>query len=103
MIPIPPIHCVSERQNWIPCGSRPGSGMIEAPVVVKPPAVSNTAINALSMGLATQVVLVMSHLVVSSLRHFIPRQVRIATYILIIATFVPIVEYLIQGVSLERH
>ena len=51
-------------------------------------AVSNTARNALAMGLATLFVLLMSNLVISSLRRFVPREVRIATYILIIATFV---------------
>jgi electron transport complex protein RnfE len=66
-------------------------------------AVSNTAINALSMGLATLFVLVMSNLVISSLRSFIPKQVRIATYILVIATFVTVVEYVIQAISLELH
>jgi electron transport complex protein RnfE len=66
-------------------------------------AVTNSAINALAMGLATAFVLVLSNLLVSSLRSFIPRQVRIATYILIIATFVTVVDYLIQAVSLELH
>ncbi|MGB5367540.1 MAG: Rnf-Nqr domain containing protein, partial [Polyangiales bacterium] len=56
-------------------------------------AVSNTAMNALAMGLATAFVLIMSNIVVSSLRSFIPKQVRIATYILIIATFVTVVDY----------
>jgi electron transport complex protein RnfE len=66
-------------------------------------AVTNTAVNALAMGLATLFVLVMSNIVVASLRRFIPRQVRIATFILIIATFVTVVEYLIQAISLELH
>jgi electron transport complex protein RnfE len=66
-------------------------------------AVSNTARNALAMGLATLFVLVMSNAVVSLLRSFIPRQVRIATYILVIATFVTVVDYAIQAVSLELH
>jgi len=66
-------------------------------------AVSNTARNALAMGLATLFVLVMSNTVVSLLRNFIPKQVRIATYILIIATFVTVVEYVIQAISLELH
>ncbi|MDJ0852448.1 MAG: electron transport complex subunit E [Myxococcota bacterium] len=66
-------------------------------------AVSNTAGNALAMGLATLFVLVMSNVVVSSLRRFIPKQVRIATYILVIATFVTLVDYVIQAVSLELH
>jgi electron transport complex protein RnfE len=66
-------------------------------------AVSNTARNALAMGLATLFVLVMSNIVISSLRRFIPKQVRIATYILIIATFVTITEYAIQAISLDLH
>ncbi len=66
-------------------------------------AVSNSARNALAMGLATLFVLVMSNLVVSTLRRFIPRQVRIATYILVIATFVTVVDYVIQALSLELH
>jgi electron transport complex protein RnfE len=66
-------------------------------------AVSNTARNALAMGLATLFVLVLSNAVVSILRHVIPRQVRIATYILIIATFVTIVDYAIAAISVELH
>ena len=66
-------------------------------------AVSNSARNALAMGLATAFVLVMSNVVVSSLRHFIPKQVRIATYILVIATFVTLVDYVIQAISLDLY
>ncbi len=66
-------------------------------------AVTNSAINALAMGLATTFVLVLSNTLVSSLRNFIPKEVRIATYILIIATFVTMVDYLIQALSLELH
>lgn len=66
-------------------------------------AVTNSAINAIAMGLATTFVLVMANAAVSTLRHFIPKQVRIATYILIIATFVTVVEYMIQAISLELH
>jgi len=66
-------------------------------------AVTNSALNALTMGVATTFVLVLSNLLVSCLRHFIPRQVRIATFILIIATFVTVVDYLIQAISLEVH
>ena len=66
-------------------------------------AVSNTAINALAMGLATAFVLIMSNMVVSSLRSFIPKEVRIATYILVIATFVTVVDYVIQAISLDLY
>lgn len=66
-------------------------------------AVSNTALNALTMGLATAFVLLMSNLVVSLIRSLVPRQVRIVTFILVIATFVTIIDYVIQAVSLELH
>ncbi len=66
-------------------------------------AVSNTAINALAMGLATTFVMCMSNTLVAVLRHAIPRQVRIATYILIIATFVTVVDYTIEAISLDLH
>lgn len=66
-------------------------------------AVSNTALNALAMGLATAFVLLMSNILVSILRNFIPKEVRIASYILIIATFVTITDYAIQAISLDLH
>ncbi len=66
-------------------------------------AVTNTAMNGLAMGLATGFVLLMSSLLVSLLRDFIPKQVRIATYILIIATFVTVVDYAIAAISLDLH
>jgi electron transport complex protein RnfE len=64
-------------------------------------AVSNTAINALTMGLATTFVLLMSGVCVSALRNFIPREARIVSFICIIASFVTAVDYIIQAISLE--
>ena len=66
-------------------------------------AVSNTAINALTMGLATTFVLLMSGMSVSALRNFIPREARIVSFICIIASFVTAVDYIIQAISLELH
>ena len=66
-------------------------------------AVSNTAINALTMGLATTFVLLMSGMSVSALRNVIPREARIVCFICIIASFVTVVDYLIQAISLELH
>jgi electron transport complex protein RnfE len=66
-------------------------------------AVSVSAVNALSMGLATTFVLTCSCLLVSLLRKLIPKEVRIATYIVIIATFVTVVDYLIQAISLALY
>jgi electron transport complex protein RnfE len=64
-------------------------------------AVSNTAINALTMGLATTFVLLMSGMSVSALRNFIPREARIVSFICIIASFVTAVDYVIQAISIE--
>ncbi len=66
-------------------------------------AVTNSAINALAMGLATTFVLLCSSSLVSLLRKQIPKQVRIATYIIIIATFVTMVDYAIQAISLDLY
>ena len=55
-------------------------------------AVTNAMINGVAMGLATTFVLVLSSLVVSSIKKLIPSQVRIASYIVIIATFVTIAD-----------
>jgi Na+-translocating ferredoxin:NAD+ oxidoreductase subunit E len=55
-------------------------------------AVTNALINGIAMGLATTFVLVMSSLVVSSIKKLIPSQVRIASYIVIIASFVTIAD-----------
>ncbi len=66
-------------------------------------AVTNTVENSLGMGIATLFVLVCSNALVSALRHLIPKQVRITTYIVIIATFVTVVDYLIQAISLDLY
>ncbi len=59
--------------------------------------VTSSAINGLGMGLATTFVLVMSNLVVSLVKDFIPDKVRIPSFIVIIATFVTIVEMTMQA------
>ncbi|GAB4297358.1 MAG: electron transport complex subunit E [Thiohalomonadaceae bacterium] len=66
-------------------------------------AVTNSVMNAIAMGVATTFVLIGSSTLVSLLRHVIPKQVRIATYIVIIATFVTIVDYIIQAISLDLY
>lgn len=60
-------------------------------------AVTKSVENGLGMGLATTFVLVFSNLLISLLRNAIPREVRIAAYIVIIATFVTVVDMLIQA------
>ena len=55
-------------------------------------AVTNAVINGLAMGMATAFVLIFSSLVVSSIKKLIPSQVRIASYVVIIATFVTVAD-----------
>ncbi len=59
--------------------------------------VTTSAINGLGMGLATTFVLVMSNLVVSIIKSLIPDKVRIPAFIVIIATFVTVVELVMKG------
>lgn len=62
-------------------------------------AVTTSAINGLAMGIAVTVVTVGSNIVVSLLRKFIPDKIRIPAYIVVIATFVTIVEMFIKAYS----
>jgi Na+-translocating ferredoxin:NAD+ oxidoreductase subunit E len=59
--------------------------------------VTNSAINGLGMGLATTFVLLMSNIVVSIIKNLIPDKVRIPSFIVIIATFVTIVELIMEA------
>jgi len=60
-------------------------------------AVTTAAENGMGMGLATTFVLVCSNLLISILRNVIPKKVRIAAYIVVIASFVVIVELVMQA------
>lgn len=66
-------------------------------------AVTNSAVNALAMGIATACVLIGSSVLVSLLRNYIPKQVRISTYIIIIATFVTAADFTLQALVPEIH
>ncbi|MFP3953697.1 MAG: electron transport complex subunit RsxE [Candidatus Bipolaricaulota bacterium] len=60
-------------------------------------AVTTSLINGLSMGLATTFVLIASGLAISALRKVIPDQVRIASFMIIIASFVTVVKLLFEA------
>ncbi len=60
-------------------------------------AVTTSAINGLGMGLATTFVLVCSNMAVSLMRHIIPSQVRIPAFIVIIASFVTVVQLCMEA------
>ena len=60
-------------------------------------AVTTSAINGLGMGLTTMVILAMSNLIISMLRKIIPDDVRVPAFIVIVASFVTIVQFLLQA------
>jgi Na+-translocating ferredoxin:NAD+ oxidoreductase subunit E len=66
-------------------------------------AVTNTVANSLAMGLATFFVLVGSSVLISSMKRIIPHEVRISAFILIIATFVTVVDLTLNAVVPEIH
>ena len=66
-------------------------------------AVTNAVANSLAMGLATTFVLVGSSLIVSLMRKFIAHQIRITTYILIIATFLAIADMTLEAIVPGVH
>ncbi len=66
-------------------------------------AVTNTVANSLAMGVATFFVLTGSSLLVSLLKRFVPHEVRISTYILIIATFVTVADMGLEAVVPTIH
>jgi Na+-translocating ferredoxin:NAD+ oxidoreductase subunit E len=66
-------------------------------------AVTNSAENALVMGAATLFVLVASSGLVSALQRWIPKQVRISTFIIIIATFVTVIDFSLEALVPRLH
>lgn len=66
-------------------------------------AITNSVRNAIAMGLATTFVMVCSQGLISMIRKMIPKQVRIATYIAILATSVTVVDYLVKAISIPVY
>lgn len=86
------------------CGERLKNGIItENPIFVlmlgmcPTLAVTTSAINGIGMGLSTTVVLVMSNMLISMLRKAIPDSVRMPAFIVVVASFVTIVQFLMEG------
>jgi len=66
-------------------------------------AVTTAAINGIAMGLATTFVLICSNVVISLLRNLIPPRVRIPSFIVVIASFVTIVDLVMAGFFFQLH
>ena len=65
--------------------------------------VTTSAINGLGMGLATAFVLILSNMLISALKNLIPSTVRIPAFIVVIASFVTIVDLLMQAYLTDLH
>ena len=66
-------------------------------------AVSNSVQNAVGMGAAVTFVLICSNVIVSMIRHGVPKKIRIPIYIVVIATFVTIVDLVMAGFAPALH
>lgn len=66
-------------------------------------AVSGTLINGLGLGLATMVVLVCSNITVSLVRNYLPREIRIPIFVMLIASFVTNVQLLMHAFTYDLH
>jgi electron transport complex protein RnfE len=66
-------------------------------------AITNSVQNAIAMGLATAFVLICSNGLIAAIRKHVPKQVRIATYIAIIATAVTVTDYLVKAISISVY
>ena len=66
-------------------------------------AVTNTVKNALAMSAATFFVLTCSSVLISSVKSLIPKEVRISSYILVIATFVTLADMMLQAYAPVQH
>jgi len=66
-------------------------------------AVTTSALNGLGMGLATTMVLIGSNIVIASLRKVIPSKIRIPVFIVVIATFVTLIDMFMHAYALELY
>lgn len=66
-------------------------------------AVTTNAVNGLGMGLSTTVVLILSNMMISALRKIIPDGVRMPAYIVVVATFVTIVDFVMEAFTPDLY
>jgi H+/Na+-translocating ferredoxin:NAD+ oxidoreductase subunit E len=66
-------------------------------------AVSSSVMNAIGMGLAATFVLVCSNIIISLIKNFIPNKIRIPAYIVVIASFVTIVDMVMEAYVPDLH
>jgi electron transport complex protein RnfE len=72
--------------------SKQNTGLVQLLGLCPLLAISNTVVNALSLGLATMLVMAAASGAVSSMRHFVPHEIRIPVFVLIIAALVTVID-----------
>ncbi|MBU1396093.1 MAG: electron transport complex subunit E [Gammaproteobacteria bacterium] len=77
--------------------SKQNAGLVQLLGLCPLLAISNTLVNALSLGLATMLVMVTASGAVSSVRHFVPHEIRIPVFVLIIAALVTVVDLVMNA------
>jgi electron transport complex protein RnfE len=97
------MRATTPRQDLVRGVWRENPVLVQALGLCPTLAVTNTVANSLAMGLATFFVLLGSSFLVSSLRRWVPGEVRISTYILIIATFVTVADLALAATVPDIH
>jgi electron transport complex protein RnfE len=77
--------------------SKQNAGLVQLLGLCPLLAISSTVVNALSLGLATMLVMAASSGAVSSMRHFVPHEIRIPVFVLIIASLVTVIDLLMNA------
>ena len=98
-----PVHLTDWSQDLLRGVWRENPVLVQLLGLCPALAVTNTVANSLAMGLATFFVLLGSSLLVSIFKRAIPAEVRIAAFILIIATFVTIADFVLAAVVPDVH
>ncbi len=92
-----------DRDTWINGLWKQNPGLVQLLGLCPILAVSTTMVNAVSLGLATIVVMALANLGVATLRNFIPYEIRIPVFILIIASLVTVVDLLFNAYLHELY
>ncbi|MFO7541673.1 MAG: electron transport complex subunit E [Thiobacillus sp.] len=77
--------------------SKQNAGLVQLLGLCPLLAISNTLVNALALGLATMLVMVSASGAVSGVRHFVPHEIRIPVFVLIIAALVTVIDLLMNA------
>lgn len=95
--PLPSSAVSPYREAFFAGVWRQNTGLVQILGLCPILAVSTSVVNAVSLGLATILVMAMSNLVIAALRHLIPFEIRIPVFILIIAALVTVVDLMMNA------